>query len=240
MLNPVLQQWLLNLAIDFPISLHLLPDILAGDDRKPHALNVKSLKGFTLENGLMCLAELADSGFIEFEQSSPGEPQRIRPLDVIALMSKPGFERKISFRLTQAGGRAWEELAAPHWDQMDQAWGTPAHDNLRVMDWVLFSQNWDRLIALLGWWPMTNGGEENVDFRTVSAELAQEYEVMYWKRLPNVHVLKFQTKRPEDPPRGYKSQPLWFKKWCNNRFRWYRKPWELEGWPPAPPAGARV
>jgi hypothetical protein len=51
-MNPVLQQWLLNLAIDFPVPVRLLPPVLNARDSEATALNVKSLRGFTLEDGV--------------------------------------------------------------------------------------------------------------------------------------------------------------------------------------------
>lgn len=237
-MNQVLQQWLLNLAIDFPISLSLLPSLLDGSDREPHALNVKVLHGFTLEEAADRLAELAGMGLIEFfHQPGLAEARAIRASEIPSLVQHGGVRKEITFRLTDAGGRAWEAAAEPDWRQMEDGSATPRQGNDRQTgwDWTLFSQDREHLMASLGWWPLLNQREQ-IDLSSISWELADAYPVKYWKLLPNVHVVSFQSRvvTSSMPPWNHGNPPWWFTAWTNARSNWYRRPWELEGWPPKP------
>ena len=78
-MNRVLQQWLLNLAIDFPVHFGLLPSLLDGNDREPQSLNVKALRGFELDEGVARLMELAESGLSNFSTNLDwAKPVRFR------------------------------------------------------------------------------------------------------------------------------------------------------------------
>jgi hypothetical protein len=230
-MNPLLQQWLLNLAISFPIPLRLLsPAILNGRDDEPHALNVRSLQGFTFEDCVPCLVELAENGLVSFSDRSH---RKTAPRDLASLMRRPGAEMELSFKLTRAGGLAWESMAEPRWHDMTDGYGTPrvGDGNLTgLCDWILFSQTQEHLIAELGWYPMLHSGDQ-INLATVRWSLAANYRVKYWKRLPNVHVVKFRSCLPPSEWR-YERVPSWLTSWWHARSNWYRHPWEMGGWPP--------
>jgi len=120
---------------------------------------------------------------------------------------------------------------------MDAGFGQPSDEDgdLRRWDWTFFSQNRDRLMAVLGWVPMIDNSR--IDLDTVTWKTHSEYPVRYWKQLPDVHVVKFQAQQePESPRRSdwvFGRMP-WFSMWFTARSDWYRKPWDLEGWPPTP------
>jgi len=115
-MNAVLQHWLLNLAVDFAVPLKFLPPLLDGDDREPHALNVKSLRGVSLCEGVAHLVELAENGLIAFTRV--GGLETLAPPTVLPLLKNPAAEREISFELTDHGGRAWESACEPRWHDM--------------------------------------------------------------------------------------------------------------------------
>src|SRR5579862_7990339 len=104
-MNAVLQQWLLNLAVDFPVTLNLLARIVDGDDSEANALNVRSLTGFSLEHAIARLVELAEAGLIEFEyQSEEGDSRIVAPSALRPMMiAHAAAEQKLSFKLTSTG-----------------------------------------------------------------------------------------------------------------------------------------
>lgn len=235
-MNRVLQQWLLNLAIDFPVDFGLLPSLLDGNDREPQSLNVKALRGFDLDEGVARLVELAEKGLIEFlRQHVPGEARAISPFEVLTHGRRSGVEKELSFQLTDAGGRAWESAAEPRWRRMQGGFATPREENGRQTgwDWTLFSQDREHLMASLGWWPVLNDGEQ-IDPSSITWEFAEAYQVKYWKRLPNMHLVSFQSVlgSPSVPAWKHGNTPEWFTAWSIARSTWYRQPWEMESWPP--------
>ena len=230
-MDAVLQQWILNLATDFAVPLKLLPEVLDGDDGQAQALNVKSLRGISPIEGFELLTELADKGLVRLKRGS----DTLIPSNARRLLKTPGGEREVSFELTEDGGREWERVAAPDWRQMDEGSGIVAaeDDQATLRDWTWFSQDRDRLMAVLGWYPMVQ--DEQIDVATIRWEIHSEYEVKYWKRLSNVHVVNFRSSSQREPirrwvPRGV--EPQWFTAWRISRDNWYRKPWDMEGWPP--------
>ena len=237
-MDAVLRQWLLNLAIDFPVPLRLLPSVLDGDDRDAHPLNVRSRHGFTLDYGVRCLAELADSGLITFTYASKeGESRVVAPSEVLTQTMGSAVQDELAFELTEAGGLAWEKTAAPRWYDLEDGYADPRCENGEVTGWrwTRFSQNREHLMAVLGWFPMLQGGEQ-LDLDSVAWRLHDDYKVKYWKRLPNVYVANFDTRLADgsQPAWNHGSEPEWFKTWVRERARWYRQPWEMDGWPPAP------
>ena len=236
-MNAVLQQWLLNLAIDFPVPFRYVPPLLNGNDDEAHTLNVKSLPGFTLNEGVRALVELAENGLLLFTSLSEEGGSRIVAPSAVPSIADHGVKAKLWFKLTQAGGRAWESAAEPRWHDLDDASGIPSdHSGSPAgWDWTWFSQNRDRLMAVLGWYQMF-GHDEQIDLGTVTWRLAKHYRIKYWKRLPNVHVVTFRSLRVGEYMPVWKRgvAPEWFSAWRIARSAWYRRPWEMEGWPPTP------
>jgi hypothetical protein len=120
---------------------------------------------------------------------------------------------------------------------MDDGFGQASQENgdLGRWDWTFFSQNRDRLMAVLGWFPMIQG--QRIDLNTATWKTHGEYQVRYWKHLPDVHVVKFQAQQePESPQRSdwRFGRMWWLSMWFTTRSDWYRKPRDLEGWPPTP------
>ena len=140
------------------------------------------------------LVELAEAALVEFTHTNEqGGPRMVTPTEILALMSRPGIERELSFKLTRAGGDTWESMAEPRWHDMDDGFATPRYENDKIAgwDWTLFSQNRDRLVAAMGRWPRFN--DDQVNFDSITWTLTEDYEVKYWKHLRNVHVVTFQS-----------------------------------------------
>lgn len=236
-MDPVLQQWLLNLAIDFPVDLSLLPPVVDGNDRETSALNVRSLPGFTIEEAIARLIELAELGLIEFEyhpengDSRTVVPSAVRPM----IITHADAGQNLSFKLTPSGGLAWEMPADPRWHELEDDTGATFFENGAAVgfDWTVCCQSAEHIMASLGWWPMLHYGE-HIDLGSIAWRLEEEWEMKYWKRLRNVHVVAFRSSvgGPAMPawPRG--TRPEWFTQWWISHSHWYRKPWEMEGWPP--------
>jgi hypothetical protein len=243
----VLKQWLLNLVIDFPVSLSDLSKVLNHNDCEPSSLNVKPLLGFTFTQGAHGLAELARIGLITFSHRiSQYESQPIRASELLRLVNQENAHRKLRnfcFKLTPAGGSAWESEAQPSWYDMEDGAGIPCYTNegqsrgdLVGWDWTLFSQNREHLMATIGWWSMgVHARHEQIDLRTIELTLAAEYEVRYWKRLPNVYVVKFHSRVTAPVMTAWSGghTPRWLIDWEIARHKWYRDPWEMAGWPPS-------
>ena len=128
-------------------------------------------------------------------------------------------------------------MAVPRWDEMDDGEAIPCDENGKIVgwDWTFFSQSRERLMAVLGWFPQIQNGEQ-IDLDTVTWRFAADYQVKYWKRLPNVHVVRFRTTLtdPRQTNWNFGVDPEWFRTWDDARSNWYRHPWEMEGWPPEP------
>src|SRR5215469_10002806 len=131
-MNAVLMQWLLNLAIDFPVSFNLLPKMLNGNHRKPSPVNVRPLFGFTLAQGVDRLIELADMGLVTFKQEiSEGETRSIlaselTPLE--GLLESQVRMNEITFELTQSGGDRWDRKANPACFEMKAGLPLPLYE----------------------------------------------------------------------------------------------------------------
>jgi len=183
--------------------------------RAEFLLNVKPLIGFTFAQGAHGLAELAQIGLITFSHRiGQYQSQPIQVSELLRLVRERKSQRKLRnfcFKLTPAGGSAWESQAQPRWFDMEDGAGIPRYTNegqsrgdLVGWDWTLFSQNREHLMATLGWWSMrVHERHERVDLRTTE---------LTW-------------------PGGY--APRWLIDWEIARHKWYRHPWEMEGWPPS-------
>lgn len=235
-MNATLEFWLLNLAQDLSVPLNLLPPVLNGDDRESTALNVRSLRGVSLQQGISWLVELAERGLVAFNRSSgvDEEVAQLAPSTAMSLLKTPGVEREISFELTECGGSAWETAAEPRWHEMAEGSAILKDRGTEPSqwEWTWFSQDRDRLMASLGWHRMIQ--DEHIDLSTVEWTIRDAYPVRYWKRLSNVHVVTFDSRSAEEPrpawPRGL--EPRWFTDWRISRANWYRQPWDAAVWPP--------
>jgi hypothetical protein len=173
------------------------------------------------------LGELANRGLIAFRRI--GDEEYLAPSGISSLP-----EREVSFELTGAGGRAWEKAAEPRWNEMTSGFAeqNSLADGGYRWDWTWFSQDRERLMAVLGWYPMIQ--REQIDLSSVEWTTHDDYPVNYWKHLPDIHVVRFCSVSAGESmagwPRGH--EPQWFTDWRVSSQSWYRKPWEMAGWPP--------
>jgi hypothetical protein len=120
-------------------------------------------------------------------------------------------------------GEAWEKLAQPDWahffDQSDdeETGELTSHDLTLIM-------------ARTGWFPELAG--QQIKAESVNVEEFTDYEILYWKRLPHVYHATFSCVLAEARwAGGWIGEPKWFRDWWHATTTWYKKPWELEGWP---------
>jgi hypothetical protein len=192
---------------------------------------------------------LYDSGKIEFSSEIPGDDVESRPgismildrflrvqiddpvillrrhlkLDKATKQLVHNHRRAVTFKLTALGGDAWERIAKPAWDQFfDQRSDYETGE--------LYSQNLTLLMARLGWFSELT--DTQIDINTIDLQIHPEFQMLYWKKLPNVYRATFSLEWTE--PRwtnGGIGEPKWFRDWWHSTTRWYIQPWNLPGWP---------
>ena len=97
----------------------------------------------------------------------------------------------IVIRLTEEGGRGWEQLAKPQWDKFlkfELRTLSSSTDDL-PMAALLASRDRDSVVAYLGWYEFCESMK--IDWDTLKMELHSDYEATYWKRLSDVHEARF-------------------------------------------------
>ena len=83
------------------------------------------------------------------------------------MLARSSAEKEISFELTDEGGRAWESAARPQWHRLTGGSAVSSEeDNPNCMDWTRFSHDRERLMSVLGWYPVVQG--EPVGIRTIN------------------------------------------------------------------------
>jgi hypothetical protein len=244
----VIEHWLLNLAVERPVSLgFLFPEI------ETEGLNVRPIPHCGSEDyarGLLDLfvAELItlDSEFREDDVGSRGGVSTV--LDRFRRLSKEdskvrhllprnrqssrhgGYQppsNRVYFQLTTRGGEAWEKVAEPDWKRFISA-STRGAIQGQSEAGELISAHRDLLIAYMGWYPEVNG--EQIQLDTVKWQTHTDFEILYWKRLPFVYHASFQVGPAEARWNGYR-EPQWFRDWWTSTCSWHKKPWHLPNWP---------
>lgn len=130
----------------------------------------------------------------------------------------------LRWRITALGGDAWEKLAEPDWNRFEVA----------LTDFEsgdIWSANYDLLMADLGWCRELSGVE--VDRDTVRVDVMYNHPITYWKVQPLAYHATFSCTPVAKrwPNRNDWEQPRWFHDWWKSLSEWYKKPWELSGWP---------
>ena len=129
-------------------------------------------------------------------------------------------EMSVGFALTLLGGGAWETCANPDWSGV-------ILESRGSSDGVLISPNRDRLIAYMGWYAEIN--QEQIELDTIDLSVRADFPILYWKRLPLVYRAAFRLQPAKE--RWIGRPPQWFRDWHIATMSWYRRPWELAGWP---------
>jgi hypothetical protein len=231
----LVEHWLLNTAIEFPRSINLILPHVAVE-----SLNVKPVPGCGAADYAKSIADLFSAGLIRIDSDLPAHDFTdregiLRVLEEIQQMGRPAIvrsahretlKRKFFFELTAKGGAEWERRARPEWENFY----SESSDG-RTGDAV--SPNLTLLMARLGWFAELNGQRIHRD--TIELEEHQDYQVLYWTRLPHVYRALFCCEPGgglwgrEDGTRAH--EPKWFTNWWHATNRWYTEPWELAGWP---------
>jgi len=243
-IDEITQHWLLTSAINFPRVLGALFPEVDGV-----SLNMKNVPGLRSEDYADALLALYDSGKIEFSSEIPEDNVETRPgiskildsylkvskvdrsvilrrrpnLDLSAKQPVHRHRKAVRFKLTALGGDAWERIAEPDWfNFFDQRYDLETGE--------AYSQNLTLLLAHLGWFNELGGAR--IDINTIDLQTHSEFQVLYWKKLPNVCRATFNLENAE--PRwlsGRIGEPKWFRDWWDSTNHWYTEPWSLPGWP---------
>jgi len=239
----VVQNWLLNLAVETPCSLGTIFPSVEGE-----YLNVKEIPGCNSDKYAESLLELFEAGLIALKSDFPednvcGKLGAAQIIERFVLLAKDAREiryvcrkmksdsvrptpKRVRFELTMTGGEMWERLAEPDWNRY-------FHQLADHKSCEIVSQNRDLAMALLGWYQETDGGR--VHLNSIQIQKLNDYEILYWKRLPFVFKVNFTSERAEARWSGdglaWLNEPTWFKEWRTAATHWYTKPWELAAWP---------
>jgi len=150
-------------------------------------------------------------------------------ITAVTRFKKQGLEKPgngLLFRLTDAGGKAWESLAEPRWGRFLKSEMTTLGsdlDDLRVYC-LLASKNQDAVVAYLGWYERLQSVD--VDWSTLRLVAHANYKATYWKRLTDVHEASFNgvlQKADRSIP-----APVW--DWKMSLGNWHVKPWDRPDW----------
>jgi hypothetical protein len=243
-IEEITQYWLLTSAIEFPRGLeYFFPAV---DDI---ALNMGEVSGLNAEDYVNALLALFDLGMIEFSSNLLEDDVTTRSgiLNILDRFLKFSSENpnalmirrarptsvpdpyagrtdlKVRFRLTEKGGEAWEKIAEPDWDHFfDQRSDYETGE--------IYSRDLTLLIARLGWWGKLN--DTRIDINTIEMQTHSEFQVLYWKTLPNVYRATFSLAQTESCwTNGRIGEPKWFRDWWHSTTEWFTKPRELPEWP---------
>lgn len=242
-IDKLMRHWLLDIAVEFPRCLVLLFPFVEGE-----ALNAKTIHGQRPESYAKGLIELFEGGLIRFSSDVPGDEVRTlagvkRILERFVGLSKDdsilrrerqflsSYQRRhikelqVSFELTSEGGRVWESDAEPTWGRCFTQSTSDAHCEL-------VSQDLDRIMAVIGWFPQIAGGR--VDMNSIQIQKLDDYPIVYGKHLSSVFKANFVFDKVDQQSRGdstaWSQEPKWFHRWRVATASWYRKPWEMPEW----------
>jgi hypothetical protein len=243
-IEEITHYWLLTSAIDFPRGLGFFFPEVDG-----LALNMKEVPGLNARDYAKALLTLYDSGMIEFSSKLLEDNVATRSgiLNILdrflgfssenpsALMIRRSrrtsvsntfagrTDLKVHFRLTEEGGDAWEKIAEPAWDHFfDQRSDYETGE--------MYSRDLTLLVARLGWFSELD--DTRIDINTIELQTHSEFQVLYWKTLPNVYRATFSLAHAESRwMNGRSGEPKWFREWWHSTTKWFTQPWELPDWP---------
>jgi hypothetical protein len=210
--------WLLNLAVEHEVLVSELipfqglglnsPSLPNSDDVKHKELLVD-----LFARGLVDVFHIGKN-LIDVDRSL----RRVQQRDIDTLISSAISRRSLAFELTNSGGEMWERFAEPKWDLF-------ITQSLGENNGIIYSQNLDRLVACLGSLRYLSGA--TVDLKDVRLKKEAEFQVLYWKTLPDVFVAEFGMERLQSPD---PDVPDWFINWQNRIWNWHVEPWDTAQW----------
>jgi hypothetical protein len=149
---------------------------------------------------------------------------------------------KAAFKLTNNGGKSWEANAKPNWEKFLEEFTEfeGEGESLKPSSAELASQDLNLVLAHLGWFrdEWTESTVYGPQFDSINLQFHEEYQALYWKRLPSVYKATFAltpaqplwTTEPQGEPH-WLQEPKWFTDWRNASRKWFTEPWELPDWP---------
>jgi len=243
----LIEHWLLNLAVEHPVSLGLL-----FPEAEVQGLNVRPVPGCSSEDYARSLFDLFVAERIELDSEFPEDDVRSRSgvstlLDRFRRLSREDsivrhliprdrpssgstgqhhHRRRVHFQLTARGGEAWEKTAEPDWRRFVCV-STYSAPNGKSATGELISADRDLLLAYMGWYPEVN--REQIQLDTIKWQTHTDFEILYWKRLPFVYHASFQVRPAEARWNGYR-EPEWFRDWWFSTSSWHKEPSQLPNW----------
>jgi hypothetical protein len=127
---------------------------------------------------------------------------------------------QVSFELTLRGGEAWERIAEPDWTRF-------VSESTVEVSGDLVSLDRDLLVAYMEWYPELRS--EQIQLETVTWQTHEDFEILYWKRLPFVYHVSFAVEPAK--ARWNNIEPKWFWEWWYSTRSWYKEPWQFPCWP---------
>lgn len=262
-IEEITQYWLLTSAVDFPRALgYFFPEL---DDI---ALNMREVPGLNAGEYAKVLLNLFDLEMIEFSSELLEDDVTTRSgiMNILdrflefsnenpnALMIRRTRQKsvadpyagrtdlKVRFRLTEKGGETWEAIAKPNWKKFLEGFSDTEGEGegLKPSSAELASQDLSLVLAHLGWFreEWTESIVYGPQFDSINLQFHEEYQALYWKRLPSVYKATFAltpvqplwTKGPNGEPNWHQA-PKWFSDWRSTSRKWFTEPWELPDWP---------
>lgn len=196
-IDSVIRHWLLNLAVEIPVDLHLILPLV-----QALGLNVRTVPGSDERDYARCIIQLHQSGMIELASQDAADdvnssngvarildrfinlpkydpsvsPRHFGPVD------KLPSALQVAYKVTALGGQEWERCAKPDWDHF-------VNGSADYVSGELLSFDKERLIAYMGWFPEIFGSLIQLD--TIKWETQTNFDILYWKQLPVVHRVSF-------------------------------------------------
>jgi hypothetical protein len=240
----IIRYWLLTSAIKFPRGLsYFFPQI------DGLALNMPDPTGCKPEDYADALLSLYDLGLIEFSSKFSGDNVIARTgisniLDRFLTFSKENptalLNRRVRrgsasgsdvrrldlvahFKLTSAGGHAWERIANPDWQRFyDQLYDAKTAE--------ITSADLNTLMMVLGWFRELSGEQPVSESIRISSLV--DHPILYWKILPRAFHAEFAVTRAEGKWSLVDGEcPQWFRDWWVSHEEWFTQPWKLRDWP---------
>jgi hypothetical protein len=219
MMNLVHLHWILDMAVIDPLRLDwILPSV------KTLHLNARSIPGLQVNDYATLIGSAVEEGLIQL--SSGDQPLDLADARAALTEYARGLQvskNRVYIRLTEQGGIAWEQMAAPQWDRFFNYSILLPDNELRVSA-VLASMNWDAVVAYLGW--LDRLASVDVNWETIRIQTHSNYAATYWKRLDGVHEATVDGiyHLPE------RYAPTFASDWLLSLSKWRLRPWHRPGW----------
>jgi hypothetical protein len=221
MMNVAHMHWILDMAVVDPLRLGwLLPAV------KTQHLNAKPIPGFRVNDYAALIGLAKERELLELisEDQTLNSAESRSVLSDFAHDSETIGGSGIYIRLTEQGGRLWEQMATPQWDRFFYYSFLLPDRELRVSATVA-SINEDIVVAYLGW--LDRLASVDVNWETLKIKTSSNFAATYWKRLDGIHEATVDGlyHLPE------RSAPSFVSDWAMSLNEWRLRPWDRPDWP---------